>query len=77
MKTDSDKFVFLSAEFYRPLPPVNTIPVRKLHETGVRCKTLPTTEFIKTWQRFKTFDCHASKYEHGMTPAILKYNQNF
>lgn len=74
MKTNNDKFVFVSAKFYGPLPPVNTILVRKLHEIGVRYKTLHTTVSIKTQNTFKTFNCHTSKYEYGTTPAIIKCN---
>lgn len=53
MKTNSRKFVLLSAKFYGPLPSVDTIPVRKLHEVGVKCKLSHTTVSVKTQKTLK------------------------
>lgn len=67
------KFEVLSAEVYGPLPPVNTIPVWKLHETGAGYKILHTiVTNYKDTEYFQTFDCHTSKHKYGYDFCYIK-----
>lgn len=73
MKTDNNKFVFLSAKFYSPLPPTNPIPVKKnfmKYVSGIRSYI---TQYPQRHIILENF-CHTSKHEYCMAPDILKYN---